>query len=757
MKSFSSSVSPPKTFCSPGLRKVLIDLQLVLPEEIDDASRVRKNRQALTVLAEKKLLTLEKSLPLLAGELHLELIDFHRANPPAEAGALLEKLGHETALACRILPLGGSETSLRCAMSDPLDLESINQASFLLDADITPVLCAEVQLVDAIRKYQGEEAFAGEEFDQMQEVSGGPELLEVLVAEPEPPKGAEQSAVNAPPIVRLVNRVLADAARVDASDLHLLPTGTNLEIKLRIDGIMQPHLIIPKRLQNYVVSRMKLLAKMDIAERRRPQDGRFRIRLGRGDTRDIRVSSVPTQFGEKLVLRLLTPNQEGLSLESAGLGQEEREKLERALHGTDRIILVVGPTGSGKSTTLYAAVNAINSGSNTIITVEDLVEYRIQGATQIEVDSKIGVTFASGLRSILRQDPDVILVGEIRDLETAEIAFQAAQTGHLVLSTLHTNDAPSAVVRLRDIGLEPYIIAGSLSLVVAQRLVRKLCEECKRAAAEEELTSLRRRLGMPLAGLYLPAGCPACNRTGYKGRVGVFSILEIDSEVRELIRLDEGEAKIEAAGRRSGMKTLGQSALELVLAGITSYEEAERVVGERAMREAALGESRPPQERGSEAAAPAKGDQEPAQTTGSHASVASLAKAINTVDDRGGSSQSIVIIDDDRGVRAVMAASLRKAGFEVTEASNGVEALQLLECGEFDAAVCDLDMPRMNGEALLREIRRHPDLKKLPVLMLTGWDSEEKELDLIEAGANDFVSKSSSPALVIARLRRLIG
>ena len=738
---------------------MLLKLELVLKAELDSVQRNRKNQQVLTALSERKLISIEKSLPLIAKEISVDAIDFDSAQFVTESTKpLLDKLGSETALACRMLPLFEYDGTVRCAMSDPLDLESIKHASFLLEADIEPVLCAEYQVINVIRSLQGEDAFTGQEFEQVEGTDAVETAVEVLISETKESAAAGEGAANAPPIVRLVNRILADAARADASDIHMLPTSSNLEVKFRIDGIMQPHLIIPKRLQSYIVSRVKLLSKMDIAERRRPQDGRFRMRIGKSDIRDIRASSVPTPFGEKLVLRLLKPKLEGLSLESSGLPAETLKRLKRALHGTDRIILVVGPTGSGKSTTLYAALGTVNTGNNTIITVEDPIEYRIEGATQIEVDAKIGVTFASGLRSILRQDPDVILVGEIRDLETAEIAFQAAQTGHLVLSTLHTNDAPSAVIRLRDIGLEPYIIAGSLSAVLAQRLVRKLCVHCKRPARAEELREASERYGVEFDQLHMPVGCPECTRTGFSGRMGVFSLLDISAEIRDLIRSEEGESKIAAAGRRGGMRTLGESALELVFQQITSLEEVERVIGESSIAEAASGESAEVRDTGSEAARPvqASGQQPAVESTGNPASIASLAKAMNTVESAEARGCSILIVDDDRGVRAVMAASLRKAGFVVTEASNGEEALGILGENTFDAMVCDLDMPKMDGKQLLSALRAEARLASLPVLMLTGWDSEEKELDLIQAGANDFVSKSSSPALVIARLRRIL-
>ncbi len=763
MNPIPSSVPPPKTFCSPGLERVIVKLSLVLQDELESVRRNKKNQQAITALAERKLLSIDKALPLIAKELSVELIDFSEGHASREdSKPLIDKLGHETAIACRILPLSIEQGFVRCAMSDPLDIECIKQAEFLLESAVHPVLCRENQLIDELRLLQGEDAFSGKEFDQIESTESGDSSVEVLVTETKEASDKSGGAANAPPIVRLVNRVLADAARVDASDIHMLPTSSNLEIKFRIDGIMQPHLVIPKRLQSYIVSRIKLLSKMDIAERRRPQDGRFRMRVGKNEVRDLRVSSVPTPFGEKLVLRILKPQLQGVALETSGLPPDTLKRLKRALKGTDRIILVVGPTGSGKSTTLYSALNSVNTGSNTIITVEDPIEYRLEGATQIEVDSKIGMTFASGLRSILRQDPDVILVGEIRDLETAEIAFQAAQTGHLVLSTLHTNDAASAVIRLRDIGLESYIIAGSLSAVLAQRLVRKLCSHCKRPARAEELREVNERYGVEFSDLSVPVGCPECNRTGFSGRLGVFSLLEISAEIRDLIRSEQGESKIDAAGRAYGMRTLGQAALDIVLNQVTSIEEAERVIGESSIREAAeMREKGPssaaaPREEALEAPSAAQPQSSPTQSTKSAASIASLAEAMNTVSSGDSQDERIIIVDDDRGVRAVMAASLRKAGFEVTEASNGEEALSVLGNNTFDAMVCDLDMPKMDGKQLLAAMRADPELAKLPVLMLTGWDSEEKELDLIKTGANDFVSKSSSPALVIARLRRIL-
>jgi general secretion pathway protein E len=376
------------------------------------------------------------------------------------------------------------------------------------------------------------------------------------------------------PAIRLINGIIADAARQGVSDIHIEPYESSLVVRMRIDGMLREVLKMPPHVAPVVVSRIKVMARLDIAERRVPQDGRIGLTLG-GKTLDVRVSTLPSRAGERVVLRLLDKDTAGIDFDLLGLSGAADQILRSALAEPNGIILVTGPTGSGKTTTLYAALKILNDGSRNILTVEDPVEYAVEGVGQTQVNAKVGLTFAAGLRAILRQDPDVVMVGEIRDRETADIAVQASLTGHLVLSTVHTNDAIGAITRLRDMKIEPFLIASSLRAVVAQRLVRRLCPECREPVqAEGSVASL---LGFdPGTVVYRAVGCPACNNSGYKGRIGVFEALKVDDAIRRLIN-DGGDEAIIARHAFLHAPTLGSAARALVRSSDTTPEEAIRI------------------------------------------------------------------------------------------------------------------------------------------------------------------------------------
>jgi len=402
----------------------------------------------------------------------------------------------------------------------------------------------------------------------------------VFVEEEE--KGKEESvdilfSKDSSPAVRLVNTVLIKASSLGASDVHFEPYEEETAVRLRMDGILQDYTKIPPSTYQEVVSRIKVMAKLNVAEKRVPQDGKIRVRIGAKDY-DVRVSVVPTVFGERVVLRLLEKTGSLLTLRDLGLSPEDEEKVRRLAEKPYGIVLVTGPTGAGKSTTLYAMLLHVKSPKKNVITIEDPVEYQVKGISQIQVNPKVGLTFASGLRSILRQDPDVIMVGEIRDPETAEVAVQAALTGHLVLSTLHTNDAPSAVARLKDMGVEPFLIASSLEGVVAQRLVRRICPHCKEpyAPTREEL----RELGLPPGDytFYRGKGCEHCLGTGYRGRIGIFEVLELDEELKKLINETQEAGRIREEAKKKGFKTMLEDGIEKIKRGITTSSEVLSVV-----------------------------------------------------------------------------------------------------------------------------------------------------------------------------------
>jgi general secretion pathway protein E len=484
--------------------------------------------------------------------------------------ALLARVPLTFARAHTILPLRERDGRIRIALSSPSALLAMDELRLLFGRPVEAVLVPAGILGDAINHIYG--SLSGSAREVLQELEG--EDLSTVATEFNDPKDLLDLADEAP-VIRLLNSILSEAVKERVSDIHIEPYERDLVVRFRIDGILYEKLTPPKIIQDALVSRVKIMAGLNIAEKRLPQDGRIRVIVAGRDV-DIRVSIIPTFYGERAVLRLLDKKKGVLSLEDIGLGDEGVRTMERVLARTSGIILVTGPTGSGKSTTLYAALNRLNTSEKNIITIEDPIEYQIKGIGQIQVNSKIELTFAAGLRSILRQDPDIIMVGEIRDAETAEIAIQASLTGHLVLSTLHTNDAATAVTRLVDMGIEPFMIASSLTAVMAQRLVRVICPYCR-----EEYRPVDRHDGVSLpVRLYRGRGCDRCFGLGTMGRTAIYEIMPVDQEICSMIikRAHAGEIKEYAVAR--GMKTLRDDGLARAAAGVTSIEEVLRVTQE---------------------------------------------------------------------------------------------------------------------------------------------------------------------------------
>ena len=467
-----------------------------------------------------------------------------------------------------IMPVRRDEESLLCVVADGSGRLALRELARRMSLKPVAEELPREQVIALINKYYGQ---LGSAEEVMGNISG--EDLSSVATEFERPRDILELTEEAP-IIRLLNAMLQQAVKERASDIHVEPYEKELEVRMRVDGVLRNVLKPPKLIQDALISRIKIMARLDIAEKRLPQDGRIRLLVGGRDI-DIRVSIVPTSHGERAVLRLLDRMQGVLGLWEVGLGKREVRDFENLLMRPNGIILVTGPTGSGKTTTLYAALNKIHTVEKNIITIEDPVEYQLQGIGQIHVNSKVGLSFASGLRSILRQDPDVIMVGEIRDRETAEIAIQASLTGHMVLSTLHTNDAPSALTRLVDMGVEPFLAASSLTAVLAQRLVRLVCPRCRENYAPDETEA--GYFQEPPKELVRGRGCGNCNGTGYYGRFAIFELLKINDRVRHLISEKADASRIRSQAVADGMKTLRQDGLEKALAGSTTVEEVLRV------------------------------------------------------------------------------------------------------------------------------------------------------------------------------------
>jgi len=489
--------------------------------------------------------------------------------------AVIKTIPVEIAQKYQIIPVNRAGSTLIIAMSDPSNIFAIDDIKFMTSYNVEVVVASETAIKTAIDKFYDQSA-------SLADVMSGMEMedVEVVGEEEEVDISSLERATEDAPVVKLVNLILTDAIRKKASDIHIEPYERVFRVRYRIDGVLYEVMKPPLKLKNALTSRIKIMAELDIAERRLPQDGRIKIKLGGGKDMDFRVSSLPTLFGEKIVLRLLDKSSLQLDMTKLGYEPEALSHFKREIHKPFGMVLVTGPTGSGKTVSLYSALSELNKSSENISTAEDPVEFNFAGINQVQMHDDIGLNFATALRSFLRQDPDIIMIGEMRDFETAEIAVKAALTGHLVLSTLHTNDAPATINRLLNMGIEPFLVASAVNLIAAQRLARRVCQECK--VVEEIPVQALIDAGVPPEDApeyvcYKGVGCPKCNGTGFKGRVGFYQVMPMLEEIRELILNGANTAEIKRESMRLGIKTMRQSGLTKLQEGITSFEEVLRV------------------------------------------------------------------------------------------------------------------------------------------------------------------------------------
>lgn len=542
------------------LGDLLVENGIISQEQLEEALvEQRKTKRKLgDLLITQGYITEQQLIEVLEFQLgipHVSLFKY-QIDP-----AITQIIPESMAKRYQVLPFMKEGSKLMVAMADPLDYFAIEDLRMSTGFRIEPAISSRDELTRAIARHYGMRDSMSQ---MMVELPTQEEIEETEITD-------EDS-----PIVRLVNQMIQQAVSLRASDIHVDPGENNLSIRYRIDGTLRTERIIPKQMQGFITARLKIMARLNIAERRLPQDGRIKMQFDYKMV-DIRVSSLPTMHGEKIVLRLLDLSTGVKSVDTLGFSDGNAEVFRDMISKPYGILLITGPTGSGKSTTLYSALSQLNTENANIITIEDPVEYQLEGVNQVHVNPAIGLTFAAGLRSILRQDPNIVMVGEIRDTETAEIAVRASLTGHLVLSTLHTNDAISTISRLRDMGVEPYLIASSLLGVVAQRLVRKICPDCKEEhkPTEQEAIMLRRH-SLPAEVIYRGRGCGNCNNTGYRGRIAIHEVLKINDRMRQLITDSASIEELRAAGREQGMVQLMEDGFIKVSKGITTLQEVMR-------------------------------------------------------------------------------------------------------------------------------------------------------------------------------------
>jgi type IV pilus assembly protein PilB len=644
---------------------------------------------------------------VVADQLHIPAADMVAVDVPNDVLALVSR---ELAMKHACLPWFVEGRDLDLIMADPTNIGAADAIAFHTSLKVKPVVAPESEVVAAVERFYAAEEESLAQFDNLDLA----DQLSVVSEQESEGAGEEdlEAAALGLPLVKLVNAILADAIRAGASDIHIEPQQKGVDLRYRVDGLLRKVMTMPKRVQAKVASRVKIMSHMDISERRKPQDGRTFLRVG-GRSFDMRVSSLPTADGEKIVLRILAQDRATVALESLGFDEGLLVSLKELLRRPQGMILVTGPTGSGKTSTLYAALNLLKSETTNIVTVEDPVEYRLSGISQVAVSERAGMTFAAGLRSILRQDPDVVMVGEIRDLETAQIAFQAAQTGHLVLSTLHTNDAPSAVTRLVEMGVPAYVVASSLVAVLAQRLVRQLCS-CKAPQPD---------------GTALPKGCDLCRFSGFAGRIGVYELMRLTPRVRSVLLTRASDDVVRRAARATGMTSMFQDGLAKAARGLTMPAEVSRVV--------------PPDEAESEDA--------PEDRT----AAPPLSPALSG-ETRSPRPNRILVVDDDMAQREMMREMLADEHYDVVLAEDGNAGLAAVHRDKPDLVITDLQMPGLDGLGLLRKLRRDLATCQIPVIFLTVVENLDSEARALDLGADDYLGKPVERSRLLGRVRRAL-
>jgi type IV pilus assembly protein PilB len=629
-----------------------------------------------------------------------------------------------------VVPLSLKGNSLRLAMVNPLDYPTIQDVTFRTGKEVIAVAASESAVLSLLGQSQSDAIESQNIYEML--TSANPEGEIVSEEETDEDIDAAKLAKDTKlaPVIRLVNLILSRAAKEGASDIHIEPKEKYLLVRQRIDGLLQEVFKVPKHLQDATVSRLKIISGMDIADHRRSQDGRSQLRF-EGKRIDLRVSTLPTQYGEKVVVRLLDQRRAQMTMEQIDLTPDNLRVFQALLLRPQGMILVTGPTGSGKSSTLYTSLNWLKSGTNNIITIEDPIEYQLDGVNQVQINTKAGVTFAGGLRSILRQDPNIIFVGEIRDQETAGIALEAAQTGHLLLSTLHTNDAPGTISRLLDLGIEPFLVASSVIGILAQRLVRRSCPSCAvpQVPGAEAIEKIGGPERLPSEGQWRAGhGCEKCGQTGFKGRMGIHELLQVTDELRELIARRAPEHEIRMAARAGGMRTLLEDGIAKAAQGLTTLEAVLKVAtpDDLSVAEGAL-------------------DNNPTPTS----------SAPNDVSQETGKAR-VLIVEDDRTITAVVKYFLELEGFEVVIATDGLIGLETAKRNPPQAIVTDVNMPGMDGMAMVKALRADVRTHDTPILILTSEGGVDSETLALSLGADDYILKPVEPRRLAARVKALL-
>jgi type II secretory ATPase GspE/PulE/Tfp pilus assembly ATPase PilB-like protein/ActR/RegA family two-component response regulator len=751
--------------------------------EVVERVAIAEGRSVIDVLAIQEVMSEEQVAAELSGALRIPLVDLSGV---VFDDAAVQLVDHQVAVKLGIVPLRVEGNHLLLAMANPFDHEGIRDLEFATGRRIRPTAALRSAVLEAIEGCYKMPGAIGALLSQIPEE----QKVSVLV---DNNKGDDVSAeelsreAERAPVIKMVNCIFTEALKNRASDIHVEPGPNLVHVRYRVNGILEEGLQLPKWVQSAIVARIKVMAKLDITKRHIPQDGRLKIRA-EDRTVDVRVSSLPTSDGEKMVMRVLDPTTALRRLDSVGLSRRDLNALRTAIRKPEGMILVTGPTGSGKTTTLYAVIQEIFSPEINIVTIENPIEYEMKAVNQVEVNVKQGLTFADVLRSTLRQDPDVILVGEIRDRETAEVAFHAAQTGHLVLSTVHTLDTSATVTRLLELGVEHHVLASSLVAVVAQRLVRTVCERCAEPAVVDEATA--KALGLKGRTCMRGKGCPACRRSGFSGRTGVYEVLEVSKKIQQAIESRAPDSLVRRLSRSEGMTTLIEDAFAKIEAGHTTPEEVLGSVQVEAHGPTCPQCANPIEERftvcpfcrhqlvrtcencseplkpewtGCPSCGAVKREHDVRGVASARSSLhaandGALAPKPHSPDPGEITRPRILVVEDNEDLRVFIRKGLERVDsrFVFDEAADGLEALQKIEESPPHLILLDLMMPRMDGFEVCKRLRADLQTAFLPIIMLTARDDgNSKRLGFL-AGTDDYVAKPFDAEELAARVRRLL-
>ncbi|MBA3258677.1 MAG: type II/IV secretion system protein [Gemmatimonadales bacterium] len=701
-------------------------------------------------VVQRRLTGDEQILAAIATRFRFPVADMARIDP-----RVAQSVPEQLARRFNVVSVGETDSYLEIATANPFDIDAEKVLAFATGREVRMLLASPGRLramVDEL--YRGSDEVVTR---LLEGISGDLEVKEIADEEEEAASAEEASQR---PIIRLVDMMLADGVASRASDVHVEPIEGGVVVRYRIDGVLRQVMKIPRNAGLPLISRIKIMSGLDIADRLRPQDGRARVSVN-GEAVDLRVSTLPATLGEKVVIRILSQRSTVLSLDALGMHEDEQRAVAALLSYKEGILLVTGPTGSGKTTTLYSAIRMIQSEGVNIVTVEDPVEYRLgKNIVQVQVHDKAGLTFASALRSILRQDPDVVLIGEIRDQETAQIALQASLTGHLVLSTLHTNDAPNAITRLVDMGMEPYKIASALRGVVAQRLMRRVCLACREVATDPVPNQVTRFVPAETT-LYRAVGCPQCSQTGYRGRFSIVEVLAMNADLERRIGQGATADQIADGARENGMRSLWESGLRHVLKGESTLEELLRVTD---VPQEEAPPRRPERERPGRTSReitppPAAAPPPPSALDLMNLELvdeAPVAEGVTRRSVRGGGA-CVLLVEDEDQLRRVMKDLLEREGYTVAEARDGIHALDQVDRFAPDVIILDLNLPGLDGYSVLSQLRSRPATRDIPVMVLTAKGDEDNEVRVFELGADDFITKPFRARALSARLEAVLG